>query len=273
MASWLRRPIRGVLMDITGVLYDSGERKGIEGSADALKMLRMADIPFRFITNETQKTKEQLDSVLHRLGFDIYEKEIFMCVPAAKKFIHDLNYRPFLLVHPNVEAEFAECDKSQPNCVVVGDAGSNFSYENLNRAFHVLVDNNDSVLITLGKGKYYKEHDKMVMDVGAFTAALEYATERQAIVIGKPGEEFFRMALEDMKLRPEDVVMIGDDIVCDVGGAQSTGMRGVLVRTGKFRPSDEDHPSVKPDAIVHNLMEAVRRILSTDRPRKTVLPQ
>ncbi|XP_070382397.1 phospholysine phosphohistidine inorganic pyrophosphate phosphatase-like [Dermacentor albipictus] len=273
MASWLRRPIRGVLMDITGVLYDSGERKGIEGSADALKMLRLADIPFRFVTNETQKTKEQLDSNLHRLGFDVYEKEIFMCVPAAKKFIRDLNYRPFLLVHPNVEAEFAECDKSQPNCVVVGDAGSNFSYENLNQAFHVLVDNNDSVLITLGKGKYYKENGKMVMDVGAFTAALEYATERQAIVIGKPGEEFFRMALEDMKLRPEDAVMIGDDIVSDVGAAQSAGMRGVLVRTGKFRPSDENHPSVKPDAIVNNLMEAVRRIVSTDRPRKAVLPE
>ncbi|KAH7971010.1 hypothetical protein HPB49_017874 [Dermacentor silvarum] len=271
--AWLRKPIRGVLMDITGVLYESGDRKGIEGSAEALKMLRSADIPFRFITNETQKTKEQLDSVLHRLGFDIYEKEIFMCVPAAKKFIHDLNYRPFLLVHPSVEGEFAECDKSQPNCVVVGDAGSSFSYENLNQAFHVLIDNNDSVLITLGKGKYYKEHGKMVMDVGAFTTALEYATDRQAIVIGKPGEEFFRLALEDMKLRPEDVVMIGDDIVCDVGGAQSAGMRGVLVRTGKFRPSDERHPSVKPDAIVQNLMDAVRRIVSTDRPYKPILPQ
>ncbi|KAL3227348.1 hypothetical protein MRX96_048780 [Rhipicephalus microplus] len=128
--AWLRKPIRGILMDITGVLYESGERKAIEGSIDALRMLRTADIPFRFITNETQKTKEQLDS----------------------KFIHDLNYRPFLLVHPNVEAEFAECNQNEPNCVVVGDAASNFSYENMNRAFHVLVDNDDSVLITLGKG-------------------------------------------------------------------------------------------------------------------------
>ncbi|KAK8767675.1 hypothetical protein V5799_005545 [Amblyomma americanum] len=98
--AWLRKPIRGILMDITGVLYESGERKAIEGSTEAVKMLRAANIPFRFITNETQKTREQLDSLLHRLGFDIYEKEIFMCVPAAKKFIHDLNYRPFLLVHP-----------------------------------------------------------------------------------------------------------------------------------------------------------------------------
>ena len=29
--------------------------------------------------------------------------------------------------------------------------------------------------------------------------------------------------------------MIGDDLINDVGGAQSAGMRGILVRTGKYR--------------------------------------
>ena len=58
------------------------------------------------------------------------------------------------------------------------------------------------------------------------------------------------------------VVMIGDDIVGDVGGAQKAGLRGVLVRTGKFQPSDENHPTVKPDAIVDNLSQAVDLILS-----------
>lgn len=30
-------------------------------------------------------------------------------------------------------------------------------------------------------------------------------------------------------------LMIGDDLVNDVGGAQSCGMKGVQVRTGKYR--------------------------------------
>jgi len=55
--------------------------------------------------------------------------------------------------------------------------------------------------------------------------------------------------------------MIGDDIIGDVGGAQKAGLRGVLVRTGKFRPRDENHPEVKPDQIVDDLAEAVRLIL------------
>ena len=36
-------------------------------------------------------------------------------------------------------------------------------------------------------------------------------------------------------LSPGDLVMIGDDIEGDVGGAMSAGFQGILVKTGKFR--------------------------------------
>lgn len=55
--------------------------------------------------------------------------------------------------------------------------------------------------------------------------------------------------------------MIGDDIIGDVQGAMDAGMRGVLVRTGKFRPEDENHPTIKPSGIVDNLASAVDMIL------------
>ena len=51
-------------------------------------------------------------------------------------------------------------------------------------------------------------------------------------------------------------------LVSDVGGAQACGLRGVLVRTGKYRPTDENHPKVKPDKIVDNLSEIVEILLS-----------
>jgi phospholysine phosphohistidine inorganic pyrophosphate phosphatase len=56
-------------------------------------------------------------------------------------------------------------------------------------------------------------------------------------------------------------IMVGDDVVSDVGGAQSCGMRGILVRTGKFRPADESQPKVKPFHVADNLLEAVKHIL------------
>lgn len=92
--------------------------------------------------------------------------------------------------------------------------------------------------------------------------ALEYACDVQAEVVGKPSPEFFQSVLRDMNLQPHEVVMVGDDLVNDVGGAQRCGIKGVQVRTGKYRPSDEDHPSVKADAYVDDLAAAVDAILT-----------
>lgn len=55
--------------------------------------------------------------------------------------------------------------------------------------------------------------------------------------------------------------MVGDDIVSDVGGAQKAGLTGVQVRTGKYQASWENHPEVKPDLIVDDLAEIVKRIV------------
>ena len=126
----------------------------------------------------------------------------------------------------------------------------------------VLLKSSSVPLYSLGKGKFYREDDKLQLDVGPFAAALEFASERKAKVCGKPDPAFFLAGLSCLGLEAGEVVMVGDDIVSDVGGAQAVGIRGVQVRTGKFRPSDEHHPHVKPDLIVDNLESFVDMILS-----------
>ena len=51
-----------------------------------------------------------------------------------------------------MESEFADCDTSNPNCVVIGDAAESFSYQNLNKAFQVLIGMDNPRLIAMGKG-------------------------------------------------------------------------------------------------------------------------
>ncbi|XP_016334361.1 phospholysine phosphohistidine inorganic pyrophosphate phosphatase-like, partial [Sinocyclocheilus anshuiensis] len=94
---------------------------------------------------------------------------------------------------------------SSPNCVVIGDAADNFSYQNLNEAFRVLIGLEKPLLFSLGQGRYYKETDGLKLDVGVFMKALEYACDVQAEVVGKPSAEFFQMVLSDMKLQPHEV--------------------------------------------------------------------
>jgi ribonucleotide monophosphatase NagD (HAD superfamily) len=90
--------------------------------------------------------------------------------------------------------------------------------------------------------------------VAPFVAALEHATDRKALVFGKPAGAFFRAAAEKLRVPAGQIVMIGDDIQTDVAGAQQAGLKGVLVKTGKFRPSDLEG-QVKPDAVLGSIAD------------------
>ncbi|XP_033756319.1 phospholysine phosphohistidine inorganic pyrophosphate phosphatase-like [Pecten maximus] len=258
--------VEGVLLDITGVLYESGPSEAIQGSLEAVKRLKEAGLPVRFCTNETTCTRQVLVDRLKGFGFDIKPEEVFPPIPAMCQVLKERNLRPHLLIHPNASADFSDVTTENPNCVVLGDAIHEFSYANLNKAFQILVSLNNPILFSLGKGRYYKDEGNLVLDVGSFCRALEYACDIEAEVVGKPSATFFNTAVKNMGLNAEKVVMVGDDIVSDVGGALASGMRGVLVRTGKYRSTDEDHPTVKPSAIVNNLSEAVDILIKSRKP-------
>ena len=73
------RAVKGVLLDITGVLLESaavGDGHAIPGSIEAIEKLNGNGIPVRFVTNETQKTRLSLWQKLHRLGFTMNESEM-----------------------------------------------------------------------------------------------------------------------------------------------------------------------------------------------------
>lgn len=263
MAAWLRRKIRGILLDISGVLYNSGEGGGeaIPGSVEAVEKLKAAGYKIRFCTNEDQCSREQLVNKLKGFGFNLSSSEVFAPAPNARKILEERNLRPFLLIHPGGIPEFEGLDCHDPNCVVIGAAEELLTYDNMNKAFRVLLNSSNPVLLATGYGRYYKKGSNLILDVGPYTKALEFACDVKAEIVGKPSAKFFFAAIEDMQISPEDAVMIGDDIVSDVGGAQACGIRGVQVRTGKFRPQDEHHPTVTPDGYVNDLAEAVDLIL------------
>ena len=104
----------------------------------------------------------------------------------------------------------------------------------------------------------------LAVGAGAFVAALEYATQREATVLGKPAEAFFHVAVESLGCTPEETVMVGDDVEADVGGAKEASVAGVLVRTGKYQEGDEDKISPPPDHVAADLAAATDWILGED---------
>lgn len=251
--------VNGVLIDLSGVLYEGDT--ALPGAAEALARLSEAGLPARYLTNTTRKPRRRLLEQLQGFGLPAAPEHLFTPAVAAKTWLRAHGYSPHLLVHPDLEEDFADCRKDLPVAVVVGDAGPFFTFDRLNAAFRLLVDG--APFLALAHNRVFKDADgKLSMDAGAYVAALEYASGMKSLVLGKPAPAFLAGAAASMGCVLEDVAMIGDDVEADVAGALRAGAGvGILVRTGKYRPGDETSTDTPPSMVVPGIAEAVAAIV------------
>ncbi|MEE9441187.1 MAG: TIGR01458 family HAD-type hydrolase [candidate division Zixibacteria bacterium] len=251
--------IKGVLFDLDGVLYIGNQI--IPGAVEAIEYLRQKQIPCRFSTNTTTKSRGVLFRKITSLGLPIKQEEIISAPQAAIRYLRKIGQpKCYLCLNDDLKddfSEFAQTD-TNPDYVIIGDIWDKWNYEIMNRIFRFLIEGAE--LIALHKGRYWREPDGLHIDIGVFITGLEYASGKKAIVIGKPSPEFFTAAVEDMNLAPAEVIMIGDDIESDVGGAQNAGLRGVLVKTGKYREDLVSKSKIVPDAIIDSVAQLSKLI-------------
>ncbi len=246
--------VQGVLIDLDGVVYVGNEP--LPGSLNAIRRLRELRVPFKFITNTTRRPRHRIVSDLARLGLNIDAKDLFTPAVLARDFLARKNLTPFLIVHPDLREDFTGLAAGSGGAVVVGDAGTFFTYDLLNQAFRKII--HGAEFLALAKNRNFLDRDgELSLDAGPFVAGLEYASGTMATVLGKPAPAFFKLAVESMACRCEEVVMIGDDAEADVGGAMAAGLQGILVQTGKYRPGQEAKLPEPPTHVVADLSAAV----------------
>jgi len=252
------------LIDLDGVMYVGGTV--IPGAREAIRFLEEQGYPFRFVSNTTRKSRHTIAGHLETMGFSIPESHIFTPATAAAAYlVQNRRKSAMLLTTMDVAGEImASAGIVQhpvtAESVVVGDAGDRFTYGELNSAFRRLLEGAE--LIALEKDRYWMGTDGMMLSAGPFVAALEYATGREALVMGKPSPSFFLQALASMGAEPATAVMIGDDVVTDVGGATSCGLSGILVRTGKFREEALARAPCPPAAVLDSIADLPQHLQS-----------
>ncbi|MDF1814758.1 MAG: TIGR01458 family HAD-type hydrolase [Verrucomicrobiales bacterium] len=226
---------KAVLFDLAGVLYEGSSV--VPGAVDAVALARNNGLEVRFVTNTSTKSREDILDKLDRLGIGAEPSEVFSAPMAAVEYLLKHNYRPYCLVHEAIEYEFSTLNRRDPNAVLIGDARGRLHYESLNRAFQLCHDG--APLFAIGKNRYFKTEEDLQLDSGAFVVGLEWAAGTEAIVLGKPGPDFYRAAVESTGFPASECLMIGDDLEADVIGAIDCGLQAVQVRTGKYQPSYE----------------------------------
>ena len=248
------RRVEGILFDLDGTVYQEG--RAIPGAAEALETLRRRGLPFRFTTNTTRRPRAVLAARLSEMGIPARPEEILSAPAAAARWLRDRGVRSVQLLL--AEATFEEflgleiVDRS-PDVVVVGDLGEGWTFPLLNQAFRNLMDGAD--LLAIQRNRYWHTDGGLSLDAGPFVAALEYGSGKTATLVGKPSPAFFTAAAGELGLPPERIAVVGDDLESDVAGARAAGMIGVAVRTGKYRPQDEERARQAADGVLDSIAE------------------
>ncbi len=244
--------MKGVLFDLDGVFYV--EKQLIPGGITCLEWLRKQGIPYRFVTNNTTLSRSHLVTKLQSLGLPLAEEDIVSANYAGVLLLTERKVkRCRLILRPDAQLDYPPNCLENPDAIVIGDIGNHWDYDLLNSLMNQVLDGAE--IIALHKGRYHEGQSGLVLDSGAFVAALEHATDKQALVVGKPTKKFFELASHSFGCKPKELVMVGDDLINDIEGAQQIGMHAVMVQTGKYRKALVDVSNIAPDGFISSIKE------------------
>jgi HAD superfamily hydrolase (TIGR01458 family) len=255
---------RAFLFDLDGTVYIGGQ--AVPGAAEVLAHLRRAGAAYRFVTNTTSRSRAMLADRLRGFGIEAGAEEIQTPMVAAAAALRERGCRVVAPFSPAASLPdlgavtlrggvSAQAGTVAPDAILVGDLGERWSYRLMQEAFEYLMAG--AALIALSRDRYFLRGDGLALDAGAFVAGLEYATGRQAVVVGKPSRAFFHTAAASLGLPSASIAVVGDDLWSDIRGAQEAGLAGWLVRTGKFRADALDASGILPDRILDSIADVV----------------
>ena len=242
------RGVRGFVLDADGVIVLRGEP--LPGAVEALRGLQQRGVPFRVVTNFSQLHRATLAGRFGKGGLDIDPERIITGTSATAA--HTASTYPgrplFVLAAEDARREFDgqhllgadEADAAPARtvaAVVIGDAGDDLSYRNLDVAFRLVLGGAE--LLAMHRNPWWLTLKGPTLDAGAYVVGLEFATGTTARTLGKPSPIVFRQAVAGLvadlgeRLPRSAFAMVGDDPRADVAAAQRVGLRGILVLSGK----------------------------------------
>ena len=244
----------GFLIDMDGVIYRG--RQLIPGADRFIRRLLAEEIPFAFLTNNSQRTRRDVATKLVRMGIPVEESHIFTCAMATARFLaaqkpggtaYVIGEGGLLqALHKN---GYAIVD-DDPDYVVVGE-GRTFNMEIVEAAVRMIL--RGAKLIATNLDPHCPTAHGIRPGCGAIVAMLEAATGLKAFSVGKPNPVMMRAARKELGLATSETVMIGDTMETDILGGVSMGYRTVLVLSGSTEQCDLVRYAYRPDYVMDSI--------------------
>lgn len=243
---------RAAILDMEGVLHVGWQ--ALPGSPEAVERLRTAGIELAILTNTTGTTRGAIAGRLHEMGIAVPAERIVTAASATAAHVRAAfeGGAVCLLGERGGAGEFEGArmvdTPAEADVLVLSGPDDSLTPRLLNDAFRAL--RAGVPLVAMQRNRWWPTADGPAMDAGGYVAALEYAADVRAEVVGKPSPEIYRTALDACGAGAGEAFMVGDDLVSDLRPAAALGIATCLVRTGKggtFRPDPGEVDLDVPD--------------------------
>jgi phosphoglycolate/pyridoxal phosphate phosphatase family enzyme len=264
MPKSLSPEIRGLILDMDGVLWK--DTSPIGDLSRIFNAMRLQGVKVVLATNNATMT---IDDYLRKLaGFGVTMEASQIITSAQAIAATLLKAYPekgsiYVLGEAGVTTALSEVgfgvitdpDDDAPVVAVVAGIDRALSYDKLRRAmYHIR-----------GGARFYGTNPDatfptpagLVPGAGSILAALQTASNTQPIVVGKPAPFMFELCADRMKLRMDEILVVGDRLETDISGAQAVGARTALVLSGVSLAEQADRWKPRPDLIASDLATLV----------------
>lgn len=242
--------IKGFLFDLDGVFYH-GE-KPLPFGPEIIKLLKATNRKFVAVTNNSTHSHDFFTSRLQKMGVPFETSQIINSNDAVAHLLSHTTGGCYVIGSEALKMRLEKANihhSNTPESVVVGwDDGVTLQHLKtgvrhlLNGA--QLVGTNPDPLILTPEGSEPES--------GALIAFLERAAGCTAKIAGKPETTLFDMGVEYLRLRPDEVVMVGDTLDTDIAGAINSGLQTVLLTSGSEIPRNS---TIRPTVVMSGLKE------------------
>ena len=228
------------LVDIEGTIVKDKSYTPIDGAVEWINSFSASDHHLVLLSNNTTHRPRDLVSLLRSREFDVQEENLVTCMSAAVNWLNTESVRScFVIGSPQLREYLNESGIETPShhkveAVLVG-LDTSLNYDKLKVALNALVKNDASLLALHTNRLYQDEQGELSPSVGPVVKALEYGSQKEAKVFGKPNPGIYHAAIRKFGAEAENCFMISDDPLSDLAGAKRLGMRTVFVTSGKYK--------------------------------------
>lgn len=247
----------GFLIDMDGVIYRGNEL--IPGAKEFISKLLNNDIPFLFLTNNSQRTRRDVVFKLRKMGIEIEQGHIFTCAMATARYVANAtpNGTAYVIgegglltaLHQNGYSIVDE----DPDYVIVGE-GRTIMLEAVDKAINMVLKGAKLIATNLDPN-CPTSNNSMRAGCGAFVSMIELATGKKAFSVGKPSPVMMRTAKAELGLRSANTIMIGDTMETDILGGVQMGYKTILTLSGTTKRDDLQKFAYAPDYIINSIQD------------------